>query len=54
MGIGEIEDLPTIVNIELDEYEHQTIAKLVRRYPKRLSIGTTMPRIEVSTRGSRQ
>lgn len=42
------------MNIELDEYEHHTIARLVRRYPKRLSMGTKMPTMEVSTRGSRQ
>jgi hypothetical protein len=40
--------------MELDEYEHQTMAKLVSRYPNRLSMGITMPTIDVSTRGSRQ
>jgi hypothetical protein len=46
--------LPTTVNMELEEYEHQMIARLVSRYPKRLSMGTKIPTIEVSTNGSRQ
>jgi hypothetical protein len=45
---------PTVVNIELEEYEHQTIARLVRRYPNSPSMGIMMPTIEMMTRGSRQ
>ena len=45
---------PTTVNMELDEYEHQTIARLVRKYPNSPSSGVTIPKIEIRTRGSRQ
>jgi hypothetical protein len=45
---------PTTVNIELEEYEHQTIAKLVRKYPNSPSMGTMIPTIAMRTRGSRQ
>jgi len=45
---------PTTVNIELDEYEHQMIDRLVRRYPNKPSRGTSIPKIATRTSGSRQ
>jgi hypothetical protein len=42
------------VNIELDEYEHQMIDRLVRKYPNKPSRGMSMPKIATRTSGSRQ
>lgn len=47
-------DIPTTVNIELEEYAHHMIARLVSKYPKRPSSGMTIPNIDTRTRGRRQ
>jgi hypothetical protein len=47
-------NLPTTVNMELDAYAHQVIARLVRRYPKRPSSGIAIPNMATRTRGRRQ
>ena len=45
---------PTAQNIPLLLYVHHTIAADVNRYPTAVSIGSSMPTSEVSTRGRRQ
>lgn len=45
---------PTAQNMPEDEYVHQTMARQVRIYPGRVSMGKKMPTREVSTKGRRQ
>jgi len=46
--------LPTAQNMAELLVVHHTIAKVVRMYPKSVSMGAKMPTREVRTRGSRQ
>jgi hypothetical protein len=45
---------PTAQNMALELYVHQKMAPLVMMYPKKVSMGMTIPTSDVMTNGSKQ